>query len=151
MKEKKEKKDKPVKIDKVEKAEQVQKGNKKLSKELLLKTKYYIIGAGILISIIILIGAITYFNMDKTPDKPEEPVNETPKGEQVTKDSIEKDFGVSEQEAIDIVKKVYNSDVYEFTVKALSDNTYEVTSKNVATNTVTVFIVDPATKLYSIK
>ena len=52
-------------------------------------------------------------------------------------------YGMSKNDAIEIVKEIYNSDNFEFSADINKDSKYVVTVKNTITNKSDKYIVDP--------
>lgn len=134
---------------------------KTTSKSLNQKIGFYIMAIGILIPVIVLMGTMTVLNFSE-PVKYNSNSN-TNNSSNNNDDKDDKDdlhpteedlihqFGFSKEDAINLIKEVYNSDNYEFEAVITSDNKYEVTARDPEVNTASVFIVDPGTGIYSIK
>ena len=58
-------------------------------------------------------------------------------------DDIVKAYDMSGEDAINLVKEIYNSDNYEFSVEINKDSKYIVSVKNTLTESTTKFLVDP--------
>ena len=58
-------------------------------------------------------------------------------------DDIVKAYDMSGEDAINLVKEIYNSDNYEFSVEINKDSKYIVSVKNTLTESITKFLVDP--------
>ena len=69
--------------------------------------------------------------------------NKTSKKIPASEEQIKNAYDMSKEDAINIVKALYNSDVYEFEAKINEDSKYVVTVKNTITESVTKFLVDP--------
>ena len=65
-----------------------------------------------------------------------------------SEDTIIKVYGMSKEDALNLVKKEFLSDNFEFSVEISQDVTYIVSAKNVATNKVIKYEVNPSTKEY---
>lgn len=63
-----------------------------------------------------------------------------------SENDIIKAYNMSKEDAINIVKGIYNSDVYEFSAEINEDSKYIVSVKNLATNKITKYLVDPVKK-----
>ncbi len=111
------------------------------------KNKMYLWLAVIIVSIIVIIvGVVMAMNNgkdkakdgDKNKDKPEQ------KEEYVlNEDKIEEQYGFTKEEAIAIIKNIFNGDGYEFTAKIRIDNMYVVTVTNKDIDSKYVYIVNP--------
>lgn len=98
-----------------------------------------IIGGVVLILIIILIVASLSSKDEKDKDKNKESENKVISNEQ----TVEEEYGFSNEDAINAVKPRYNSDNYEFEATTREDNMYIVTVKNIDTESITKYVVDP--------
>ena len=124
------------------------------------KAGFYIIAIGAILPIIILIGTMTTLkifepNKDsntnvKENDKKNDN-NKTNDNIKPDEETIKNEFGVSKEAAIKIIENIYHSDNYEFDAEVTMDSKYKVTAKNIDNNTKITYIVDPATKQYSIQ
>ena len=125
---------------------------KKKKNQLSKKTIYYTIGAIAIIAVIALVVSLVLNNSGTNDtNKTDDPNIEKPKGPTPSEESIKSEFGMSADDAIELIKTVFTGDAYEYSAKATSDNKYEVTANNTITNTKIVFIVDPGTKQWSFK
>ena len=52
-------------------------------------------------------------------------------------------YNMSKDDAIEIVKRIYNGDIYEFSAEINKDSKYIVTVKNTITKSDTKYLVDP--------
>lgn len=137
-----------------EKKEKKETKNKIDIKELFIKNKKLVIGilgaVVALIIVIILVVSLTGKDEDKKGNNNGSGGSKNPEEEQYPDDAIFSDeetikneYGFSKEDAINVIKKFYHSDNYEFEAKARKDNMYEVTVVNTETNTADVYEVDP--------
>lgn len=112
--------------------------NKKENKEKTVVT----ILISILVLIIIVIVGMTAIN-GKGNEGSKKP-NDKQKGPDSSQ--IAKEYGVTEEDAINVIKKIYTGDNYKFSVTTNSNSMYVVTVTNEDTNTKTVYEVDPNNK-----
>ncbi len=112
----------------------------------LKKNKKIVIGAIlIVIAAILLVLLLTnVFKKDNNKSNHEERKVES------DEKSIEEDYHFTKDDAINIIKKIYNSDNYEFDALADVDNTYIVTVTNTDTNESTKYKVDPSDGSFSV-
>ena len=103
-----------------------------------------IIAIVIVIVLALLLILIRGCSKGKKEDKKEEEKIIEKKGS--SEENIKEAYGMSKEDAINIVKEIYNSDSYEFTCEIDNDSKYVVTVKNIVTNEVTKYIVDPESK-----
>ena len=74
-----------------------------------------------------------------------------PEGPQPSEETVVEEFGMEMQEAIDIVKEIFNSDNYKFEAKVSAESEYIVTVTDEVTKEKMVFIVNPANKTYTMQ
>jgi flagellar basal body-associated protein FliL len=108
------------------------------------KKLFIMIGGIVLVLVALVLIIVLATNKPKKEDKPKE--EEKPKGEVIETDekTMEKDYGFSKENAINVVKETYQSDNYTFTAVANADNTYTVIVENSETGEVTKWTVDPS-------
>ena len=58
-------------------------------------------------------------------------------------DDIIQAYGMSKEDAINVVKRIYNSDNYEFSADINNESKYIVTVKNIITEKTSKYVVDP--------
>lgn len=122
------------------------KKNNKVKENNLQGKNYIMIGVGAVL-VIVIIGFLLVkgCSNDKNNDKNNENNgNEdviTKKG--ATEEDIIAAYGMSKQDAINLVKALYNSDNFEFTADINEDSKYIVSVKNIITNNVDKYFVDP--------
>lgn len=136
---------KVVKKKKIEQpAPKTKKDTKGMSmKEFQEKNKLKILIAIVMI-LIIIFSLVIIFDKD---DKEKEPSNEnTNPGLVYTEERIYNEYGMKKEDAIEIIKKVYNNDDYTYVAEVTKNGKYVVTVTNEGTNETTVFLVDPSTK-----
>ena len=121
------------------------KGLKKRKKELA-------IGLVFLVVIILLVVFLLVNNGSKKENdkkKDDNPQNDVvDKGHKVEEKDIVESYGVSKEDAIKMVKTLFNSDTFEFSATITSDGKYEVTVTNTLSNTTYKYLVDPVSKSY---
>lgn len=118
--------------------------------KLLKKKKELIIGIFLLLAVIICI----VFIITNNNDKKENNNNNSDGNNEVedvifTEENLKSAYGVSKEDAINIIKPLFNSDNFEYTVDVTKDAKYRVTVKNTISKTEYKFDVDPVTKSYS--
>lgn len=105
-------------------------------------TAYIIIAVGIVI--LIVGGFLLIKGCSSKKDNNENNENtEEIKKEAATEESIINAYGMSKEDAINLVKEIYNGDNYEFSADINEDSKYIVTVKNTLTETNSKFLVDP--------
>lgn len=125
---------------------EIKKDTKGMSmKEFQEKNKLKILIAIVMI-LIIIFSLVIVFKKDKEEEKPNNEV--TNPGLVHTEESIYNEFGMTKDDAIELVKKVYNNEDYSYVAEVNKDGKFVVTITNKGTNTTTVFLVDPSTKQY---
>lgn len=117
-------------------------------KKLLKKKKELIIGVVLLLAVIICVVFIITNNNDK---KENDNNDENTKIEDVifTEEDLKNAYGVSKDDAINIVKPLFKSDNFEYTAVVTKSAKYQVTVKNTISKKEYKFEVDPVTKSYS--
>lgn len=115
--------------------------NKKEEKKAKIDLKYIIIGVVALL-IILVVSFVLFKGCSKEENK--ENNNEVEKIGAKEEDII-KAYGMSKEEAIELVQKIYKSDNYEFSVEINKDSKYVVSVKNLINEKVSKFLVDPTT------
>lgn len=117
--------------------------NKKEKKKLKITSKQksllVIIGAALLVIIVGVIIAISGNNEDKDKDKD----NDKEKPIVSTKETVAEEYGFTEEDAINVIKGVFNSDTYEFKAEVREDNMYIVTVTNPDSESKYTYVVDP--------
>lgn len=112
--------------------------------------KEYIIAIVLIIAVIICL-VFLFSKKSEDSNKDNEPKTEE-KGKVFTEKDIEDAYGMSSSDAIEIVKKLYNSDNFKFDASVSGDAKYIVTVTNTITNYVYKFEVDPINEsFYEIK
>ena len=116
---------------KVEKKE-VKSTNLKNKKNLL------IIGAAVVIIIIGILVAVLGNDKDPEGGKPskETQINST-------EETVEDEYGFSKEDAINVIKGIFNSDSYQYEATVREDNMYIVTVTNPDSDTKYAYVVDP--------
>ena len=102
-----------------------------------------------IVTVIVLITLLIFGNTNKKDEnKDNVKVNDNTqvvkKG--TSEESIKKAYGMSKEDAISIVREIYNGESYEFTCEINSDSKYVVTVSNTATKSVSKYLVDPESK-----
>lgn len=119
-------------------------------KNILKKKKEIIIGFIFLVVIILCIVFIVTkgdSKEKKNEDKKEDKVVVDP-GHKIEEKDIVDAYGMSKDDAIKLVKKLFNSDNFEFSAEINSDSKYIVTVKNAISDTEYKYLVDPISKSY---
>lgn len=110
--------------------------------------KELIIGGVILVAIILIVVLFVAFG-GKGKDNENNNTNETPvEDNKITDDDVEKAYGFSSQDAINLVKTIINSDAFDYSTEVNSESKYVVTVKSKVDDTVLKFEVDPVTKSF---
>lgn len=104
------------------------------------KIKLLFYGVFGLIGIIVIILGLFLLNNGNNEDK----IKDNKTTEEIIKDNYE----FRENDAINLIKKLFHSDNYKFEAKVNSDGLYVVTVTNTTTNSKYIYLVDPATKTY---
>lgn len=119
-------------------------------KELMGKKKELIIGV-VVVLLIILLLFVFVFNKGGSENENVDNANTdntTEKDTGITDKDIEKAYGFSGDDAIKLVKTVFDSDAFTYTAEATNESKYIVTCKSKIDETVLKFEVDPVTKSY---
>jgi len=111
------------------------------------KNRKYVYGIGAALLIIIVLIILVVVLSGKEDEKPEK--EDDIKIIVSDENTIKEEYGFSKEDAIEVVKKSYNSDNYEFSAKAREDNKYIVTVKNTETGSTYQYVVDPNDGSYS--
>jgi len=122
----------------------IEKSNKKGDFKIIM------IATIIVIAIVVIAVLINSFGKKEKTKEDNNEDNKVEKNEVIKKGSSEEDiklsYGMSKEDAINIVKEIYNGDVFEFVCDINSDSKYIVTVKNTLSNSVTKYLVDPESK-----
>ena len=110
---------------------QTKKANKKINLIILIAAIVLII-SGIMI-------ALFSGNGNKEKDKGQNEEKNIVSNEE----TVEEEYGFTKQDAIEVIKKIYNSDSYEFKAEVREDNMYIVTVSNPDTNSEYKYVVNP--------
>ncbi len=102
----------------------------------------------IIVAVIIVIVLILGLLLIKGCSKKDSSNNENNEEKVIEKKAVDESdlvesYGMSKEDAINIVKTAYNGDIYEFSAEINKDSKYIVTVKNLVTNTESKFLVDP--------
>jgi len=116
-------------------------------KEIIKKNKKLSLGiliGAITIVILVIIG-VFIASREESNDENNIGKGNKPQGEVIisNEETIEDEYSFTKEDAINVIKELYNSDNYIFTAKAREDNMYVVTVTNPDTNTADVYEVDP--------
>ena len=141
--------EKQLKIKEINKKQKMNIGERKnmdeSKKNNSNKSKNIIIMAIVIVIVLaLLLILIKGCSKEKKEEKKEE--NNIIEKKGASEGNIIEAYGMSKEDAINIVKEIYNSDSYEFTCEIDNDSKYVVSVKNVVTNEVTKYIVDPESK-----
>lgn len=104
--------------------------------------KNYIIIAVIVVLVLLVIGFAFVKGCSKSDNSNN---NEEVEKKGAAEEDIIKAYGMSKEDAIEIVKKIYNGDNFEFSADINNESQYVVSVKNIITENVTKFIVEPTT------
>ena len=98
---------------------------------------------GVLVLIIICVAA--FKGCSKNDSKNSNNSNEEEKIKKIgaSEEDIISAYGMSKQDAINIVKEIYNSDNFEFSADINEDSKYVVSVENTITKKVDKYVVDP--------
>ena len=110
---------------------QTKKANKKINLIILIAAIVLII-SGIMI-------ALFSGNGNKEKDKGQNEEKNIVSNEE----TVEEEYGFTKQDAIEVIKKIYNSDSYEIKAEVREDNMYIVTVSNPDTNSEYKYVVNP--------
>lgn len=91
--------------------------------------------------VIIVIGILVAVLSNDKEEKGKKPSQET--GINATEQTVEQEYGFSKEDAINVIKGVFNSDSYEYEATIREDNMYVVTVTNPDSDSKYVYIVDP--------
>ena len=97
----------------------------------------YIIISCIVLIILLTLGFILFKGNSDKKNKEEE------KKSKFSEEDIINAYNMSSQDAINLVKTIYNGDSYEFEASINSNLKYIVTVKNIITESTTKYLVDP--------
>ena len=125
----------------------MKKSDKEKVKESNDQGKKYIIIGVVAVLVIVVVGFLLVKGCSNDKKNNGNDVNDDSETEIAKKGSSEEDivaaYGMSKQDAINLVKKLYNSDNYEYSVDINEDSKYIVSVKNIITNSVDKYFVDP--------
>lgn len=119
--------------------------------KLLKKKKELIIGVVLLLAVILCIVFLVTNGKDKKEknnDNNIEDTSKTPQDVVFTEEDLKSAYGVSKEDAINLVKPLFNSDNFEYTAVVTNKAKYLVTVKNTISKKEYKFEVDPVTKSY---
>lgn len=119
--------------------------------KLLKKKKELIIGGVLLLAVILCIVFLVTNGKDKkekSKDNNIEDTNKAPQDVVFTEEDLKSAYGVSKEDAINLVKPLFNSDNFEYTAVVTNKAKYLVTVKNTISKKEYKFEVDPVTKSY---
>ena len=91
--------------------------------------------------VIIIIGIFVAVLGNDKEEKDKKPSQES--GINATEQTVEDEYGFSKEDAINVIKGVFNSDSYEYEATIREDNMYIVTVTNQDSDSKYVYIVDP--------
>lgn len=119
--------------------------------KLLKKKKELIIGVVLLIAVILCIVFLVTNGKDKKEkniDNNIEDTNKAPEDVAFSEEDLKSAYGVNKEDAINLVKPLFNSDNFEYTAVVTNKAKYLVTVKNTISKQEYQFEVDPVTKSY---
>lgn len=99
----------------------------------------YVIVLAVIAVIILVIGLVLIKGCSKENKEKEKIVEKAPAKEE----DIIAAYNMSGEDAINIVKSIYNSDVYEFSYEIDKNSKYVVKVKNLISENISKFLVDP--------
>lgn len=111
---------------------------KKQAKKQIKKTNIIIFVAAV---ILILVGVLIAFS--NKDEKEKEKTGNSEEQIVATEETVENEYGFTKQDAIDVIKKIYKSDSYEFKAEIREDNMYIVTVSNPDTDSEYKYVVNP--------
>lgn len=120
---------------------------KKVEKKNNSKINIVIVVA--LVAVVVVALALVVPSLTKKESKKEEKT-ETKENVKVTEKTVSEEYGFTKDDAINAVKKVYNSDNYSFEAEVRNDNMYIVTVTNTDTNESQKYLVDPNDGTFSL-
>ena len=113
---------------------------KKTNKKINLKNKkvLLIVGVAVVIIIIGILVAVLGNDKEKEGGKPSKEADIN-----ATEQTVEDEYGFSKEDAINVIKGVFNSDSYQYEATIREDNMYIVTVTNPDSDSKYTYIVDP--------
>lgn len=99
---------------------------------------YIVLGAVALVSIVLGLILLNSKKEDQNKDN------------RTIEEMIKDNYEFREEDAINLIKKIFNSDNYKFEAKINNEGLYQVTVTNTVTNSKFIYYVDPATKTYKL-
>ena len=105
------------------------------------KLVFYIVLS--VIALISIIGGLILLNGNGDKDKAK-------KDTRTTEEIIKENYEFREEDAINLIKNIFNSDNYKFEAKVSDNGLYKVTVTNTVTSSKYIYYVDPATKAYQL-
>lgn len=112
---------------------------------VLKDRKWQIIIGAVLVVLVVFTVILTLPKSKERKDKENE---ESKENRVLTEKDLKETYGFSGNDAIELIKKEYNDDNYEFTVNVNPQGLYYVSVKNKLTESEDKYLVDPATKAY---
>ena len=119
-------------------------------KNILKKKKELAIG---LIFLVVIILCIVFLVSNGDSKEKKNEVNNggndvVDPGHKIEEKDIVDSYGMSKEDAIKLVKKLFNSDNFEFSAEVNNDAKYIVTVKNTISDVTYKYVVDPISKSY---
>lgn len=111
---------------------------KKQAKKQMKKTNIIVFAVAL---ILILVGVLIAFS--NKDEKEKEKTGNSEEQIVATEETVENEYGFTKQDAIDVIKKIYKSDSYEFKAEIREDNMYIVTVSNPDTDSEYKYVVNP--------
>lgn len=103
------------------------------------KKMLLVIGVALLVIVVGIIIAVTGKDTeDKDKEKPS-----TATEIKSSEETVEDEYGFTKEDAINVIKGVFNSDSYEYEATVREDNMYIVTVTNPDSDTKYAYVVDP--------
>lgn len=120
-------------------------------KKVEKKKNYNFIIIGVIVVIVIIV-CLFFLLGGKGKNNDESKKDEEDKQIVLTEKDIVDAYGMTANDAIEVVKAIYNSDNFEFSAKVNENSKYTVTVKNTITDAIYKYEVDPITEsFYEIK
>ena len=121
------------------------KKNEKIKEKSSINNYKILFMAIIGVLVLIIICVVAFKGCSKEDSKNSNNSNEEEKIKKIgaSEEDIISAYGMSKQDAINIVKEIYNSDNFEFSADINEDSKYVVSVENTITKKVDKYVVDP--------
>ncbi len=97
----------------------------------------------LIVAIVLIVSGIAIALFGGNSEKEKEKDKNGEKNIVSNEETVEDEYGFTKQDAIEVIKKIYNSDSYEFKAEVREDNMYIVTVSNPDTNSEYKYVVNP--------